>query len=158
MPSKSAIEPALPGHMEQGSLVHLLGYHLAQASIPTDHVFKNHIQEPFKLNKLEFTILILLQANEELTPKRLSTVLNIAAPNLTLILDRLEKCDLLTRIQSEQDRRMNLVRLSEAGQALADQLKLVSLTMEENIWKHVTSAEKQILLELLRKIAQHRKT
>ncbi|NBS96483.1 MAG: MarR family transcriptional regulator, partial [Betaproteobacteria bacterium] len=73
--------------MEQGSLKHLLGYHLAQASIPTDHVFKSCIQDTFKLNKLEFTILILLQANEELTPKRLSTVLNIAAPNLTLILD-----------------------------------------------------------------------
>lgn len=144
--------------MEQGTLVHLLGYHLAQASIPTDHVFKNCIQEPFKLNKLEFTILILLQANEELTPKRLSTVLNIAAPNLTLILDRLEKCDLLTRIQSERDRRMNLVRLSEAGQNLARELKSVSLSMEENIWKHVTPAEKQILLELLRKIAHHRKT
>jgi len=139
-------------------LVNLLGYHLAQASIPTDHTFKNHIQESFKLNKLEFTILILLQANQELTPKRLSTVLNIAAPNLTLILDRLEKRELLTRIQSEQDRRMQLVRLSKTGMTMAQKLKAVSVSMEDNIWKHVTPAEKQILLELLRKIAQHRKT
>jgi DNA-binding MarR family transcriptional regulator len=157
MPTKSVTEPALPGQMDQGSLVNLLGYHLAQASIPTDLVFKNYIQEAFKLNKLEFTILILLQANEELTPKRLSTVLNIAAPNLTLILDRLEKGDLLTRIQSARDRRMQLVRLSEAGQVMATKLTSVSLSMEENIWKHLTSAEKQILLELLRKIAQHRR-
>jgi DNA-binding MarR family transcriptional regulator len=107
---------------------------------------------------LEFTILILLQANQELTPKRLSTVLNIAAPNLTLILDRLEKRELLTRIQSEQDRRMQLVRLSKTGMAMAQKLKAVSVIMEDNIWKHVTPAEKQILLELLRKIAQHRKT
>ena len=158
MPTKNATEPVLPGHLEHGSLVNLLGYHLAQASIPTDHTFKNHIQETFKLNKLEFTILILLQANQELTPKRLSTVLNIAAPNLTLILDRLEKRELLTRIQSEQDRRMQLVRLSKTGMAMAQKLKAVSVTMEDNIWKHVTPAEKQILLELLRKIAQHRKT
>jgi len=158
MPTKPATEPALPGHMEQGSLKHLLGYHLAQASIPTDHVFKSCIQETFKLNKLEFTILVLLQANQELTPKRLSTVLNIAAPNLTLILDRLEKCDLLTRIQSARDRRMQLVRLSEAGQAIAAELSTVSRSMEENIWRHLTPAEKQILLELLRKVAQHRKT
>lgn len=158
MPTKSATEPVLPGHMEHGSLVSLLGYHLAQASIPTDHTFKNHIQEAFKLNKLEFTILILLQANQELTPKRLSTVLNIAAPNLTLILDRLEKRELLTRIQSEQDRRMQLVRLSKTGMTMAQKLKAVSVSMEDNIWKHVTPAEKQILLELLRKIAQHRKT
>jgi len=158
MPTKPATEPALPGHMEQGSLTHLLGYHLAQASIPTDHVFKTCIQETFNLNKLEFTILVLLQANQELTPKRLSTVLNIAAPNLTLILDRLEKCDFLTRIQSVRDRRMQLVRLSETGPAMAAQLTSVSRSMEENIWKHLTSAEKQILLELLRKVAQHRKS
>jgi DNA-binding MarR family transcriptional regulator len=158
MPNKTVTEPVLPGQMEHGSLVNLLGYHLAQASIPTDHTFKNHIQDVFKLNKLEFTILILLQANLELTPKRLSTVLNVVAPNLTLILDRLEKRNLLTRIQSEQDRRMQLVRLSKTGLAMAQKLKSVTLTMEDNIWKHVTPAEKQILLELLRKIAQHRKT
>jgi DNA-binding MarR family transcriptional regulator len=76
---------------------------------------------------------------------------------LTLILDRLEKGDLLTRIQSARDRRMQLVRLSEAGQVMATKLTSVSLSMEENIWKHLTSAEKQILLELLRKIAQHRR-
>ncbi len=158
MPTKTVTEPALPGHMEHGSLVSLLGYHLAQASIPADHTFKSHIQDVFKINKLEFTILTLLQANVELTPKRLSTVLNIVAPNLTLILDRLEKRELLTRIQSEHDRRMQLVRLSKTGLALAQKLKSVSLSMEDNIWKHLTPAEKQILLELLRKIAHHRKT
>jgi DNA-binding MarR family transcriptional regulator len=52
---------------------------------------------------------------------------------------------------------MQLVRLSEAGQVMATKLTSISLSMEENIWKHLTSAEKQILLELLRKIAQHRR-
>jgi DNA-binding MarR family transcriptional regulator len=52
---------------------------------------------------------------------------------------------------------MQLVRLSEAGQAMAEELTSVSHSMEENIWKHLTPAEKQILLELLRKVAQHRR-
>jgi hypothetical protein len=58
MPLKKSQEPTLPGHLNQGEMLNLLGYHLAQASIPTDSVFKKYINEPFQLNKLEFTILV----------------------------------------------------------------------------------------------------
>lgn len=157
MPSHKASEPVLPGHLEHGNMMNLLGYHLAQASIPTDHAFKKHISETYKLNKLEFTILMLLQANPQLTSKRMTVALNIAAPNLTLILDRLENRQLLTRVRSEEDRRVQHVCLTPAGAALNKKLVKICATMEDNIWKHVTVAEQQILLELLRKVAQHRK-
>jgi hypothetical protein len=67
MPLKKLQEPTLPGHLSQGVMLNLLGYHLAQASIPTDTTFKKYINEPYQLNKLEFTILMLIQANENLT-------------------------------------------------------------------------------------------
>jgi hypothetical protein len=73
---------AWTGHLHQGAMLNLLGYHLAQASIPTDSVFKKYINEPFQLNKLELTILMLIQAIENLTPKRLAHLM-IFLLNLT---------------------------------------------------------------------------
>ena len=63
MPAKKIQEPTLPGHLNQGAMLNLLGYHLAQASIPTDATFKKYVNEPYQLNKLEFSSLMLIQAN-----------------------------------------------------------------------------------------------
>lgn len=138
-------------------MLNLLGYHLAQASIPTDATFKKYINEPFKLNKLEFSILMLIQANENLTPKRLANALNIPASNLTILLDRLEKKSLVVRARSEEDRRVQDVSLSGKGLTLTKKLLKLTEQMEESILNHITSAEKQMLFELLRKISHHRK-
>jgi DNA-binding MarR family transcriptional regulator len=157
MPSKKIKEPTLPGHLNQGAMLNLLGYHLAQASIPTDVTFKKYINEPFQLNKLEFSILMLIQANEKLTPKKLASALNIPASNLTILLDRLENKSLLVRARSDEDRRVQEVSLSSKGQTLTKKLLKLTQKMEENILNHITGAEKQMLFELLRKIAHHRK-
>lgn len=157
MPFKKIQEPTLPGHLSQGAMLNLLGYHLAQASIPTDHAFKKYIHEPHKLNKLEFTILMLIQANEKLTPKRLANTLNIPASNLTILLDRLEERSLVMRVRSAEDRRVQDLSLTPKGRTLSKRLQKSTEQMEENILKYITDAEKQILFELLRKISQHRK-
>lgn len=157
MPLKKLQEPTLPGHLSQGVMLNLLGYHLAQASIPTDTTFKKYIYEPYELNKLEFTILMLIQANENLTPKRLSNALNIPASNLTILLDRLEQKSLVVRTRSIEDRRVQDVSLSAKGRTLTKKLLKSTELMEDNILKHITLAEKQMLFELLRKISQHRK-
>ena len=78
------------GQLDHSKMAKLLGYQLARASIPTDRLFKKHIGSSFLLNKVEFTILMLVSSNQEVTPKRLSNALNVPSPNLTLILDRLE--------------------------------------------------------------------
>lgn len=157
MPLNKLQEPTLPGHLKQGAMNNLLGYHLAQASIPTDATFKKFIQAPYQLNKLEFTILMLIQANANLTPKRLCNALNIPASNLTILLDRLENKSLLVRVRSLEDKRVQDVSLSVKGRTLTKKLLQSIELMEENILKHITHAEQQMLFELLRKIAHHRK-
>lgn len=138
-------------------MLNLLGYHLAQASIPTDNIFKKHIGEAFTLNKLEFTILMLLAANPDVSPKRLAVTLNVVAPNLTLLLDRLEARGLLQRLRSETDRRVQHVRLTDAGAALVAQLQTESAAMEQELLGHLSAAERAMLFELLRKVAAHRR-
>lgn len=150
-------EAALPGHLAHGKLTKLLGYNLAQASIPTNNIFKRQIGAAFELNKLEFTVLMLLASNSEVTSKRLSLALNIPAPNLTLLLDRLEKRALLLRERSETDRRVQYVKLTPQGQTMVAAMDAQSDAMEQELLGHLTHAERAMLFELLRKVAVHRR-
>lgn len=150
-------EMNLPGHLDHRKLTTLLGYHLAQATVPTDNIFKSRISATFNLNKLEFTILMLLVANEQVTPKRLSGALNVPASNLTLIVDRLETRELVERLRSEEDRRVQYVKLTKKGIKLTREVVAVTDVMEKELLSHLTKAEQAILFELLKKIAVHRK-
>jgi DNA-binding MarR family transcriptional regulator len=157
MTGSQASSPHLPGHLDHTKLINLLGYQLAQATIPTNNIFRAQIETLFDLNKLEFTILTLVSSNEAVTPKRLSSAMNVPGPNLTLILDRLEKRELLNRIRSEVDRRVQHVQLTRKGAALVKKLDAVTVKMEDALLAHLSTAERAMLFELLRKVAAHRK-
>jgi DNA-binding MarR family transcriptional regulator len=152
-----AAELNLPGHLDHSRMTSLLGYHLAQASVPTNNVFKTRIGLRFQLNKLEFTILMLLAANQQVTPKRLSAAMNIPASNLTLIVDRLVARTLVQRLRSEEDRRVQYLELTAQGRAMTDEIQDAVNVMEQDLLQHLSPAEQAMLFELLRKVAVHRK-
>ena len=143
--------------LDQSSLRHVLGYQLAQADVPTKKIFFKHIGLPLQLRPVEFTILMLIAHNEDVTQKQLSQALAVSAPNITTLLDRLEERELLNRVRSETDRRSQLIRLTRKGSTLARKAYDVSLTMEHDLLRHLTEAERAILVELLQKVARHRR-
>ncbi|MGE0799582.1 MAG: MarR family winged helix-turn-helix transcriptional regulator [Lautropia sp.] len=139
--------------LDQSCLDHLLGYRITQANIPSRRTFQRHVGGPFKLSPVEFTILALLAHNDEVSPKLLAQALAVSAPAVTMLLDRLAERGLLIRVRSESDRRAQHVRLTRKGQQLERQAHARSLTMEEDLVRPLTRAERAILLELLRKVA-----
>lgn len=154
-------EPAETGEarhgLDESCLRHVLGYQLAQANIPIRKVFVKHIGEPLQLSTVEFTVLSLVAGNVDVTQKQLSQTLAVSAPNLTTLLDRLEHRQLLVRVRSETDRRSQYIRLTRKGSALARKAIGVSTTMEHDVLRHLTEAERGILVELLQKVARHRR-
>ncbi|NRF70692.1 winged helix-turn-helix transcriptional regulator [Aquincola sp. S2] len=136
-----------------GTLADVLGYHVAQASVTTVDMFERHIGERFGLRKVEFSILMLLQANGALTPKRLGQTLALTPPNLTLLLDRLQERGLLLRERSQVDRRSHNIVLTAAGLELAQQTAEAAQPMERELQSRLSSAERALLIELLRKVA-----
>ena len=145
------------GQLDHCKMAKLLGYQLARASIPTDRLFKKHIGSSFQLNKVEFTIVMLVSSNQEVTPKRLSNAINVPSPNLTLILDRLEDQGILVRRRSTLDRRVQHVTLTRKGSTLARKADMQSNSMETELLSHLTFAERAMLFELLEKVATHRR-
>ena len=149
-------DPAAHG-LDQTSLSHVLGYHLAQADVPVKKIFFKFIGQPLQLRPVEFTILMLIANNENVTQKQLSQALAVSAPNITILLDRLAERELITRVRSETDRRSQHVLLTRKGATLARKAHEVSLTMEQEVLKQLSDAERAMLIELLQKVARHRR-
>ncbi|WP_240635863.1 MarR family winged helix-turn-helix transcriptional regulator [Caldimonas tepidiphila] len=145
-----------PGGLDHSRMLRLLGYNLAQADIPAKKAFIKYMG-PLGLRPVEYTVLTLVMSNENVTQKQLSQALSVSAPNMTLLLDRLEERRLISRTRSEADRRMQIIALTEQGQELMRRAEEISVTMEKEILRHLTPAERAILFELLQKVAAHRR-
>ena len=140
--------------LDQSCMGHLIGYQVTQANVSCRKVFTRHIGEPYKLSPVEFTILMLVAHNRDATQKQLSQALAVSAPNVTALIDRMNERDLLKRVRNETDRRSQHVRLTRKGAALVRGVREVSLTMERDLLRHLSEAERGMLIELLQKVAR----
>jgi DNA-binding MarR family transcriptional regulator len=139
--------------LDESAVLHILGYRLAQASILMRSVFNQHVGDPLNLRTVEFTVLMLLLTNDDVTPSQISRTLAMSAPNLTQLLDRLVERGLVARERSPHDRRAQHIRLTRAGRALAKKAHEISLEMEHETLQHLSDAERAMLLELLQRVA-----
>lgn len=139
--------------LDLGGLKHILGHQLAMAEVPTRKTFFKHIGKPYDLRPAEFSMLVLIDHNTNVTQKQLSQALAIPAPNITTMLDRLAERGLLMRKRNQTDRRSIYVQLTEAGKTLKDQAYEISGSMERTLLRHLSLAERAMLLELLQKVS-----
>jgi len=136
-------------------MLRLLGYNLAQASIPTSKAFRRHIA-PLGLTQVEFTVLTLLHSNRGVTQRQLGRALGAAPSNLTNLLGRLEGKRLIRRRRGTVDARTQTIALTESGAALARKALAASVEMEHNVLRALSDGERSILFELLQKVARLR--
>jgi DNA-binding MarR family transcriptional regulator len=155
-PRSDKSDPTTPA-VDQSCLQHLLGYHMAQADIPAKAAFYKYIGEPLKLRHVEFTILMLVKSTPAITQKQLSQTLAVSAPNITILLDRLVDKGWIERVRSETDRRMQHICLTAEGALMAERAHRLSLSCEFEMLRHLTEGERIMLLELLDKVARHRR-
>jgi MarR family transcriptional regulator for hemolysin len=147
----------LPGHLDHGRMRKLLGYNLAQAAIPSLRIFQKRIGEPFQLRRIDFTILMLVAANPGVTQRQMSVALEVSAPRLTLVCDKLEERALITRTRSDDDRRKQFIALTRTGAALVRKADRIADGMEKELLGHLTELEQTMLFQLLEKVAIHRR-
>jgi len=140
----------------EGVLDAVIGYRLAKARVVTNELFLRHIGGPFNVRPVEYSLLMLLAANDGLTPKQLSRALALPAPNLTVLLDRMQSRALIDRLRSPVDRRSQQVRLTPAGARFASDLAAGTPAMEAELQGSLSAGERAMLLELLDKLARHR--
>src|SRR5262245_16622760 len=75
-------------------------------------------------------------------------------PGITGLIDRLEKAGLLTRQQSQQDRRVYLVTITAEGLELLGKLDQPVLALHRKLLGHLIPSEMEQLIRLLEKARQ----
>jgi DNA-binding MarR family transcriptional regulator len=144
-----------PPGVDSSGLTHLVGYAASRASIQLKKSFRRHLG-PLQLKAVEFSILVLVASNPRLNQKQLGAALDLSAPNLAVILDRLAERGLVERVRSTVDRRAQQLHLTPAGRALTERAGAIAATMENDALRMLSGAERALLIELLLKVARGR--
>lgn len=139
--------------LDCGALGHLFGFMTSLADARLRKAFALHMRS-LKLRPVEFSIMALLATNQQVTQKRLCVALATPAPNLAVILARLQDRGLTHRVRSEHDRREIYVELTSEGRKLALRSLDISRDMEKNVLAVLSAGEQLLLYELLHKIAR----
>jgi DNA-binding MarR family transcriptional regulator len=144
------------GELDFGVLQGVLGFHVTLANVVTLELFERQIGGPLGLRKAEYSLLILLLANGPTPARRLAQTLRLSAPQLSMMIDRLQASRWLRRERNPADRRAQFIVLTRDGEALARRAASLSRTMEQGLAACLSPAERAMLIELLRKVAAYR--
>lgn len=95
---------------------------LAEQFLRAEKLFENYRASRSKMldpHRGQGRVLAILRENQEISQKKLSFLLDMRNQSLSELLAKLEKAGLITRVQSEEDRRSMNVKLTREGEALA---------------------------------------
>ncbi len=138
--------------LDQSSLLSLLGYHLRRADVRMDQTFRKCISKPFKLKPVEFSVLSLITVNTGVTYKELGEALNVAGPNLALIIASMQKRKLVIRRPNPLDGRSMFLEASPKGQKLLVQVRAAVEALESELLAGWSAEQRDTLFRMLSKL------
>ncbi len=114
---KNQLSIRAPGDdaLDDTALRALVGYQLKRADLAMQQNFSRRVGEPFALRQVEFSVLVLLSANDNVKHKQISAALGVAPPNMVAVMSALETRQLITRRQNPADGRSSFWQLTDAG-------------------------------------------
>lgn len=112
----------------------------------------------FGLRLVTWSALSVIKENPSLRQSQLADILSIERPNLVVLLDELERADLINRERDSTDRRAYCLSLTEDGDALYQEALLAIQAHEDRMTEGLTVEERTALIAMLRKIEANGKT
>lgn len=137
--------------LDQSRLLGLVGYNCRRAYLPILSLFLARL-EPLRLRPVDFSVLVLIAANDRVTQKRLSRALNVSPPNLAVLLDRLQARKLVGRVPNPLDGRSQILHLTEHGRAVTGQAEAIVAELELQATAALDEHERELLMKLLQRI------
>ena len=104
------------------------------------------------LSKSEIFTLLLVEQNGEIIMSHIADYVNVPMSTATGIVDRLVKGDYLKRERSESDRRVVVIRLSDKGKKLIEELKEIIFKYISRVNEALTDEERQVIFKLFTKV------
>jgi len=111
---------------------------------------------PHNLTDVQFNALMLLAhqsgPEEGLSQAKLSDMMLVNRANITALIDRMEKSDLVVRTADACDRRYNIVKLTSRGKKLLAKVEPLYAKEVKKIMAPLNQAEQKKLIAVLEKI------
>lgn len=138
---------ALPGHEALLSVY----YTASQLRKKAQEFF-----QPFALTDVQFNLMMLLKhqsgSREGLTQARISNMMLVNRANITSLIDRMEKADLVTRTPCRFDRRYNIIKLTSHGKKLLRHIEPLYAKEVKRIMAALKTDEQKCLIKTLEKV------
>ena len=111
--------------------------------------------EPFELRMLTLTALVLIVDNPGMRQSQLADAMDVERPNLVVLLDELERRELIVRDRVPTDRRAYSLKATLAGRRLYEQAIEAVKAHEARLFRGLDDDSRALLSEALRNIQTH---
>ncbi len=132
-----------------------LGYLLKRALLELEDLHTEHLA-PTGVNARELAVLLLLDSREPESQQQAAARLGVDRTTMVGLLDALEGKGLVARQADAEDRRRNVVGLTDAGQRTLDVATAASDDAERRLLGELSETEALRLRELLGRVAAER--
>ena len=109
----------------------------------------------YDLNKSQSMILFQLHRDGRISQKELAQKLNVSAPSITSMIQKMEKSGYITRRTDEQDQRVMRLSLTEKGESLVQSVIDVSDRMEQILSEGMSLEERLLFRRLMLQINEN---
>jgi DNA-binding MarR family transcriptional regulator len=111
------------------------------------------VLEPYGLTTLQgLALRALASGGDDLDMARLAEMTSLPPSTLTSIVDRLERDGLAARHRDEVDRRRVLVRLTDRGEAVMQELEAMAVRLTGDMLREVADADLALLSAMTRRM------
>ena len=111
---------------------------------------------PFGLTDVQFNLMMLLRHQTDnqggLNQAQISNMMLVNRANITAIIDRMEKAGLVVRTTMPSDRRYNVIKLTERGTKLLDEIEPLYAEEVERIMAVLLKSDQKKLITMLERI------
>jgi MarR family 2-MHQ and catechol resistance regulon transcriptional repressor len=109
----------------------------------------------YDLNFTEFSALEVLYKKGTIPVQSICDVVLIANSSMTYVLDKLEKRGLIKRYKEKTDKRIILVKLTDEGQKMTDEIMPKHYAYMGNLFEVLDVKENEVLQTLLKKVGYY---
>jgi DNA-binding MarR family transcriptional regulator len=110
----------------------------------------------FGLTDVQFNVMTLLHHHsgpeDGLSQTQLSDMMLVNRGNITSLVDRMEKAELVTRMAHSKDRRFNIIKLTTKGAKLFTRVEPHYLEQIRQVMSGATESEQKKLMAILEKV------
>ncbi|WP_300514665.1 MarR family transcriptional regulator [Aliiroseovarius sp.] len=140
-----------PSTISDETLRRFLGYHMKRAFNVVQADLTATLK-PFDLRMLTYTALVLICDNAGLSQAQLAAAMDIERPNLVVIIDELERRELINRTRVPTDRRTYALIPTLAGRRLCDQAVAAVEAHEAKLFAGLDDEMRAAMVAILSKV------